>query len=49
MHVPEKDKLALKRSVLGLGTVLVRNEVRLPEKTNRDLISIPRSKSSPCF
>ena len=35
MDAPEKEKLALKRSVLGLGNIIVRKE-RLFEQTKRD-------------
>ena len=36
MDAPEKEKLVLKRSVLGLGNIIVREE-RLFEQTNRDV------------
>ena len=36
MEAPEKEKLVLKRSILGLGNIIVREE-RLFEQTSRDV------------
>ena len=36
MEAPEKEKVVLKRSILGLGNIIVREE-RLFEQTNRDV------------
>ena len=36
IDAPEKEKLVLKRSILGLGNIIVREE-RLFEQTNRDV------------
>ena len=36
MDAPEKEKLVLKRSVLGLGNIIVREE-RLSEQIKRDV------------
>ena len=35
MDAPEKEKLVLKRSVLGLGKIIVRDEERLFEQTKK--------------
>ena len=43
MDAPEKEKLVLKRSVLGLGNIRVRVE-RLFEQTKRDVTEILGSK-----
>ena len=48
MDAPEKEKLVLKRSILGLGNIIVRKE-RLFEQTKRDVTEILWSKISACL
>ena len=36
LYAPEKEKVVLKRSILGLGNIIVREE-RLFEQTKRDV------------
>ena len=45
MDAPEKEKLVLKKSVLGLGNIIVREE-RVFEQTKRDVTEILGSKIS---
>ena len=49
MDAPEKEKLVLKRSVLGLGKIIVRDEERLFEQTKKRGGEILRRKISACF
>ena len=51
MDAPEKEKLVLKRSVLGMGKIIVRDEERLFEQTKKKKGGgeILRRKISACF
>ena len=53
MDAPEKEKLVLKRTILGLGKSILRDEERLFEKTknktNKKGCEILRRKISACL
>ena len=53
MDAPEKEKLVLKRTILGLGKIILRDEERLFEQTKnkktKKECEILRRKISACF